>query len=69
MKKNERREQLIKEKLGGDIEVLLFGKSEGTSPSISAPILQGVQAMALPAAGGDFLSQESSFNPDKFILG
>jgi hypothetical protein len=68
-KKNERLEQLIKEKLGGNIDALLFGKSEGPSPSTTAPIPQGVQAMAVPTTGGDFLLQESPFNPDKFILG
>jgi predicted phosphohydrolase len=68
-KKNERLEQLIKEKLGGNIEALLFGKLDRPSPSTSAPILQGVQAMAVPAAGENFLPQESPFNPEKFIPG
>jgi hypothetical protein len=48
---------------------LLSGKSEGPSSSIPALIPQGVQAMAVPTTGGDFLLQESPFNPDKFILG
>jgi hypothetical protein len=54
-KKNKRLEQLIKEKLGGDIDVLLSGKFEGPSSSIPAPILQGVQAMVVPAVGENFL--------------
>jgi hypothetical protein len=66
-KKNERLEQLIKEKLGGNIEALLSGKLDRPSPSTPAPILQGVQAMAVPAAGENFLPQESLFNPKKFI--
>jgi hypothetical protein len=41
-KKNERLEQLIKEKLRGDIDTLLSEKSEGPSPSTPAPILLGV---------------------------
>jgi hypothetical protein len=55
-KKNEQLEQLIKEKLGGDIDELLSEKSKGPSPTIPAPILLGVQAMAVPVAGRDFLS-------------
>jgi hypothetical protein len=55
-KKNARLEQLIKEKLGGEIDALLSGKSEGPSPSTPAPISQGVQIMVVPAAGGDFIS-------------
>lgn len=53
-KKNKRLEQLIKEKLGGDIDALLSEKSEVPSSSIPAPVLLGVQAMALPLAGGAF---------------
>jgi hypothetical protein len=67
--KNERLEQLIKEKLGGDIDVLLLGKSEGPFPSTPLLIPQGVQIMVVPVAGGDFISQESPFNPDTFIPG
>jgi hypothetical protein len=55
--------------LEGDIDALLSEKSEGPSPSIPAPILLGVQAMAVPVAGGDFLLHESPFNPEKFIPG
>jgi hypothetical protein len=60
---------LSRRSLEGDIDALLSEKSEGPSPSIPAPILLGVQAMAVPVAGGDFLSQESPFNPKKFIPG
>ena len=41
-KKNELLKQLIKEKLGGNIEALLSRKLDRPSPSIPAPILQGV---------------------------
>jgi hypothetical protein len=68
-KKNERLEQLIKEKLGGNIEALLSGKLDGPSPSILAPILQEVQVMVVPAVGENFLTHESPFNPEKFIPG
>jgi hypothetical protein len=68
-KKNERLEKLIKEKLGGNIEALLSGKLDGPSPSTPVPILQGVQAIAVPTAGENFLPQESPFNPEKFIPG
>jgi hypothetical protein len=54
-KKNELLEQLIKEKLGGNIEALLSGKLDGPSPSTPAPIGQGVHTMAVPAAGENFL--------------
>ena len=50
-KKNELLEQLIKEKLGRNIKALLSRKLDGPSPSILAPILQGVQAMAVPTVG------------------
>ena len=66
-KKNKQFEQLIKEKLGGDIDKLLSKKSKGPSPSIPALMLLGVQAMVVPIAGGHFLSQESPFNYEKFI--
>jgi hypothetical protein len=70
-KKNERLEQLmiVKEKLGGDIDALLSEKLERPFPSTPAPILQGVQAMAVPVAGENFLKQESPFNLEKFVPG
>jgi hypothetical protein len=68
-KKNELLEQLMKEKLGGNIEALLSGKLDGPSPSTPAPILQGIQSMDVPATGENFLPQESPPNPDKFIAG
>jgi hypothetical protein len=68
-KKNELLEQLIKEKLGGNIEAFLSGKLGGPSPSTPAPIRQGVQDMAVPAAGENFLSQDSPFSLEEFIPG
>jgi hypothetical protein len=54
-KKNELLEQLIKEKLGGNIEAFLSGKLGGPSPSTPIPICQGVQNMAVPTTGENFL--------------
>jgi hypothetical protein len=68
-RKNELLEQLIKEKLRGNIEALLSGKLDGPSPSTPTPILQGIQSMAMPAAVENFLPQESPPNPDEFIAG
>jgi TRAP-type C4-dicarboxylate transport system substrate-binding protein len=68
-KKNELLEQLIKEKLGGNIEAFLSGKLGGPSPSTPAPIRQGVQDMAMPTVSENFLPQESLFNPEEFIHG
>jgi hypothetical protein len=48
--------------------VLLSEKSEGPSPSIPAPILLGVQAMAMLVAGGDFLSRSQCSIPKKSYL-
>ena len=67
--KNERLEQLIKEKLGGDIDALLSKKLGWPSSSIPAPILQGAQAMAVPAVSKNFLPHESPLNLDEFIAG
>jgi hypothetical protein len=67
--KNELLEQLIKEKLGGNIEVLLSGKLDEPSLSTPAPILQGIQSMAVPAVGENFLPQDSPPNPHEFIAG
>jgi hypothetical protein len=68
-KKNKLLEQLIKEKPGRNIEALLSGKLDGPSPSTPSRIRQGVQAMAVPAAGENFLPQESPLNPNEFIAG
>jgi hypothetical protein len=54
-KKNELLKQFIKGKFGGNIEAFLSGKLGGPSPSTPIPICQGVQNMAVPTTGENFL--------------